>query len=427
MLATARATPMLLLPARSPDAALLLATRGLRAFADGVISLVLPFYLTALGLDPFRVGIIATVTLLGSGTVALLAGLHAWRFRQSTLLRLAAATMVIGALAFASLSDFWPLVLVAMLGTLNPTSGDVSIFAPLEHSLVAHAVEDRHRTAWFARYNLVGYLAAALGALAAGLPTLLGARLGFSAIGAFQAMFVLYALIGVAVYVLYGRLAGARDRTREHVAAPLRESRPIVLRLAGVFALDAFGGGFVVQSLLALWLHQRFGLSEAQAGMLFFATGVLGALSFLAAPPLARRIGLVNTMVYTHLPSNGLLVLAPFMPDATSAVACLLARSLLSSMDIPARTSYTMAVVSPGERAAAAAITAVPRSFASGLSPMLGGYLLGLSAFGWPLIVAGALKTVYDLLLLGMFRGIKPPEERMSASSAPDQDEPGRT
>jgi MFS family permease len=417
---------MLLPPTRSSDAPLLLATRGLRAFADGFISLVLPFYLTVLGFDAFQVGLVATVTLLGSGSLTLVAGIYAWRFRTSSLLQVAAASMVLAGVAFVALSDFWPLLLVALFGPLNPTSGDVSVFSPLEHSLLAHAVDDSHRTAWFARYNLVGSLMGALGALAAGMPSLLSGALNLSSKGALQAMFVLYALIGVAVCFAYRRLAGAKDRTAEQKAAPLGASRPIVLRLAGVFALDAFGGGFVVQSLLALWLHQRFGLSEAGAGLLFFTTGVLGALSFLAAAPLARRIGLINTMVYTHLPSNLLLALAPFMPDLASALGCLLVRSLLASMDIPTRTSYVMAVVSPGERAAAAAMTAVPRSFASGLSPMLAGYLLGLSTFGWPLIAAGALKTVYDLLLLAMFSQIRPPEERARSSGhAKSQDDPG--
>jgi len=404
---------MWLPPARSPDASLLLRTRGLRAFADGFISLVLPFYLTELGYDAFEVGLIATATLLGSGLLTLLTGLHAWRFRVSRLLAAATWAMIATGVLFVATTAFWPLVLVALVGPLNPSNGDVSVFSPLEQTVMAHAVADTHRTSWFARYNLVGSLVGALGALAAGLPSLLSPAFGLPTLAALQAMFVLYALIGVALLVLYRGLAGARGRAHEPVVAtPLGASRGIVYRLAALFSLDAFGGGFIVQSLLALWLHQRFGLSEAETGVLFFVSGLLAAGSFLVAAPLARRIGLVNTMVFTHLPSNLLLIAVPFMPTTSLAVACLLARSALSSMDVPTRTSYVMAVVAPGERASAAAITSVPRSLASAMSPALSGWMLGLSAFGWPLVVAGGLKTLYDILLLVMFQRVKPPEER---------------
>jgi predicted MFS family arabinose efflux permease len=225
-------------------------------------------------------------------------------------------------------------------------------------------------------------------------------------------MFFVYGLSALVALTLYRRLASAGSRGDEVRTAPLGPSRGVVYRLAALFSLDAFAGGFAVHSLLALWLFLRFDLSVEATGTLFFWTGILAAASFLAAPAIARRIGLVNTMVFTHLPSSVICVFIPFMPTLPLAVLLLLLRAALSSMDVPARTSYVMAVVSPAERPAAAGITAVPRSLAAAVSPAVAGYLLTLSPFGWPLVICGALKIVYDLTLLGMFRNVKPPEER---------------
>ena len=262
----------------------------------------------------------------------------------------------------------------------------------------------------FARYSVVGSLVAALGALCAGVPELIATRgvLPFSQ--ALEAMFVLYGALGLFALVLYRRLSPLLEETQQ-ARAPLRESRRIVYTLAALFALDSLGAGFVVQSLVALWLFQRFGLSAATAGTIFFWTGVMSAASYLVAVPLARRIGLVNTMVFTHLPSNVLLLLTPLMPNLPLAILLLLGRSALSQMDVPTRNSYVMAVVPPAERPAAASVTAVPRSLAQAAPPVLSGYLLGVSTFGWPLVIAGALKGTYDLLLLGLFAKVRPPEE----------------
>jgi MFS family permease len=402
----------LLPPGTSPDAALILAARGIRAFTDGYVALLLPYYLTLLGHSAFQVGVIATATLLGSGLLTLLVGVFAYRFRVHTLLTVACLLMLGTGLGFAAITDFWPLLLIAVIGTLNPSSGDVSVFSPLEHSLLSRAGANEQRTALFARYSLVGNLVGALGALAAAIPGLLALWNVFELKAAVQAMFVLYGLSSLAVLALYRRLESARVRGDEARAAPLGPSKAIVYRLAALFSLDAFAGGFAVQSLLALWLYLRFDLSVEAAGTIFFWTGILAAASFLAAPAVARRIGLVNTMVFTHLPANVFCVLVPFMPTLPLALACLFARSLLSQMDVPPRASYVMAVVSPAERPAAASVTAVPRSLASAVSPMLAGYLLSLSAFGWPLVACGAVKIVYDLALLYLFRRIKPPEER---------------
>jgi MFS family permease len=395
----------------SPDVRRLLWVRGLRGFGDGFVSLLLPLYLIMLGLTPFQVGVIATATLLGSGVLTLAVGVHAYRFRYRTLLLAATALMAATGLGFAAASDFWPLLVIAVVGTLNPSSGDVSVFLPLEQAVLARVVTDRQRTSVFARYSLVGALAGAAGALFAGVPELAAKALHVGPKVAMQAMFALYTLLGLVSGLVYRGLPARLAVESGAPAAPLRQSRRIVYTLAALFSLDAFGGGFIVQSMLALWLFEKFRLSIAVAGTIFFWTGVLSAFSYLVAVRIAHRIGLVNTMVFTHLPSSLLLLLVPFVPDLTWVVVLLLARSALSQMDVPTRSSYVMAVVAPGERAAAASITSVPRSLASAVSPLLAGYLLGVSSFGWPLVIAGGLKIVYDLLLLATFRTVRPPEE----------------
>lgn len=393
------------------DIRLLLWVRALRAFSDGYISLLLPFYLLTLGFDTLQVGAIATGTLLGSGALTLLVGLIAHRFKRRRLLVMAAGLMIMTGAGFTFITDFWPLLLIAIVGTLNPSSGDVSVFLPLEHTLLSQAADDRNRTALFAKYSLIGSLVSALGALAAGLPDMLANTGLFSLKQALQGMFLLYGLVGVITLAIYRKLSPRIEPKDEAPAAPLDKSRKIVYLLTALFSLDAFAGGFVIQSLLALWLFKRFELSIAATGTIFFWAGLFSAFSYLAAARIAKRIGLVNTMVFTHLPANIFLLLVPFMPTLSSAIALLLARSALSQMDVPTRTSYVMAVVSPAERPAAASLTAVPRSLATAISPLLAGYLLNLSIFGWPLVIAGGLKIVYDLTLLRMFSRIRPPEE----------------
>ena len=383
----------------------LLAARGLRAFADGFVSLLLPLYLLEIGLSAFQVGVIATATLLGSGLLTIFVGRHAARHDDRRLLLAAAALMAATGVGFAAFTQFWPLFVVAIVGTLNPSSGDASVFLPLEHALLARLAPGRLRTRWFARYSLVGSLAAAVGAYFAGAPDLLAHALPISLRVALQSMFVLYGAFGVAAALAYRRLPPAPPAIAPSTAPPpLRDARRIVYVLAALFSLDAFAGGFIVQSLLALWLFQRFELSTVTAATIFFWTGSLSAFSYLVAARSAARIGLVYTMVFTHLPSSVLLILVPFAPDLATAIALLLARSALSQMDVPTRSSFVMAVVPAHERAAAASLTSVPRSLAAATSPLFAGYLLGVTAFGWPLIVAGALKIVYDLLFLALFR-----------------------
>jgi len=392
--------------------------RALRAFGDGYVSLLLPVYLLSLGLTAFQVGVIATGTLLGSGVLTLFVGLHAWRFGYRSLLLAAALLMTLTGAGFAALTGFWPLLVVAFVGTLNPSSGDVSVFLPLEHSIMSRTVVDNARTATFARYSLAGSLVGALGALFAGLPEIGVQRFGIEPVTAYRLMFVLYGAIGVASFLLYRNLPIPDREEAQTAPSALGPSRRIVYTLAALFSLDAFAGGFIVQSLLALWLLEKFQLSIAETGLIFFWTGVLTAFSYLVAARIANRIGLINTMVFTHIPSSLLLIMVPFAPSLAIAIALLLARSALSQMDVPTRSSYVMAVVTPPERAAAASITSVPRSLASAISPLMAGYLLSLSGFGWPLIVCGGLKIVYDLLLLVMFRTVRPPEEMPAASDS---------
>ena len=396
---------------QSPHVNRLIAARALRAFGDGFVSLLLPLYLIDLGYDTVSVGLIASATLVGSGAMTLAVGLTAHRYHYRTLLLAAAALMAATGIGFAAFTDLWPLVVIAVVGTLNPSSGDVSVFLPMEHAVLARVVDDRRRTAVFARYALAGTLVAAIGSLAAGVPTVVGAWTGWPQRTCLQAMFVVYALLGVAIALVYRGLPGSLTSDARPVA-PLGPSRRAVFTLAALFSVDAFGGGFVVQSLVALWLYQRYDLSPGVAGTLFFATGVMSAFSYLVAVRIAKRIGLVNTMVFTHLPANLCLVAVPFADHLAVVIALLCVRSLLSQMDVPTRNSYVMAIVTPEERPAAASITAVPRSLASAASPFLAGYLLSLSTFGWPLVAAGGIKIAYDLMLLAMFRRVRPPEER---------------
>jgi MFS family permease len=395
----------------SPHVNRLLVAKGLRAFGDGYVSLLLPVYLLELGYSTLQVGIIATATLLGSGLLTLLVGLQAYRFHYRALLLAATALMAATGLGFALITDFWPLLLIAFVGTLNPSSGDVSVFLPLEHAVLSRVVDDRDRTAVFARYSLVGSLVAAAGALAAGLPAIAADWLGISNRSAMQGMFVLHALTALVTALVYRGLPRALGAEAQKPPAPLTKSKARVYTLAALFSVDAFGGGFVVQSMVALWLYQRHGLSLAAAGAIFFWMGILTAASYLVAVRLANRIGLVNTMVFTHLPANVCLLMIPFVNDLHAVIALLFVRSALSQMDVPTRSSYVMAIVSPEERPAAASVTTVPRSLASAASPFLAGYLLSISLFGWPLVAAAALKIAYDLMLLAMFRKVRPPEE----------------
>jgi MFS family permease len=395
----------------SGDARRILFVRALRGFADGLVSVLLAGYLLRLGFTPFEVGAIVTGTLLGSAALTIALGLAGHRYTRRPVLLGAAALMLATGIGFASLTAFWPLLAVAVLGTLNPSAGDVSVFLPTEQAALVQTASGPERTHLFAWYNVAGNFMGALGALATGFPPVLAHAYGFEVAMGERSGFVLYALIAVVTAAAYMRLGPGVEPRSTAPGRPLARSRRVVIHLAALFSLDSFGGGFVVQSLLVLWLYERFHLSVPVVGSIFFAAGILGGLSQLVSPILAARIGLVPTMVYTHLPANLLLVAAGLVPDARLAVTCLLLRASLSQMDVPARQAYVMAVVPPEERAAAASVTNVPRSLAAALPPLFAGAMLTQSAVGWPLVCGGLLKALYDLLLLAQFRGVAPMTE----------------
>ena len=402
----------LLPPGTSGDATRLLATRGIRAFGDGLASLLLPVYLGLIGYDAIEIGLLATASLLGSAALVWLSGLVAHRLGVRRLLLMATLLPVVTGAGFATQTEFWPLLAIAVVGTLTPTAGDVSLFLPLEQAMLAGATAPRHRTALFARYSIMGSVMVAVGSLAIGLPDLLSRHAAIELALALQLMFVLYALLGLACALLYAGLRRPDPAAATGAPRALGPSRGIVHRLTALFAIDAFGSGFFVQSLFALWLLERFELQPAAVGAIFFWTGLASAASFLAASALSARIGLINTMVFTHIPANLCLIALPFAPTLEIALVLMVVRALLSQMDVPTRTSYVMAVVTPEERPAAAAFTAIPRSLATAIAPALSGWMLALSGFGWPLVIGGAIKIAYDLGLLAMFRKVKPPEER---------------
>ncbi len=396
---------------RPPLTTCVYGARALRDFGDGFVAVLLPVYLATLGLGAFEVGLVATLALFGSALMTLGIGLLGARADRRRLLIGASGLMVATGLAFAAADSFAVVLMVACVGTINPSAGSVSIFVPLEHAVLSGLVADAERTRMFARYSLIGALAAALGALAAASPALMSG-FGLSQLAALRGMFVLYAALGLLGGWVYARLPPDPRPAGGKAATPLGASRGIVWRLAALFSIDAFAGGFVVQSLLALWLFERFGLSLPAAGLFFFWTGVLSAFSFPVAAWLSQRIGLVNTMVFTHIPSSLALILAALAPSLWVALALLLVRAALSQMDVPTRSSYVMAVVTPAERPAAASVTSVPRSLAAALSPALAGALFAAGHAAWPLIICGVLKIFYDLALLWTFRHVRPPEER---------------
>jgi MFS family permease len=404
-------------PGASADAFRLLTARGVRAFGDGFVALLLPIYLVELGFSALAIGAVVTSTLVGTAILTLGVGWIANRYSRRLLLIVAAVLMAATGAGFAMITDFWPLLVIAFVGTMNPTSGDASIFVPLEQTVLTQTIEPRRRTALFARYSVIGSGATALGVLAAALPDLITIWTGCTRTAAMQLMFGFYAALGLIALSVYRPLSPQVEIVDEAPKAPLQQSKRLVYGMAALFGMDSFGTGFLVQSLLALWLYQAFHVSVTTAAAILFWSSLCSAVSYLVAVPIAARIGLINTMVFTHLPSNVLLILIPFAPNLATVIGMLLARSALSQMDVPTRASYVMAVVTPPERPAAASITAVPKTFAWAAGSMISGYLLMLSSFGWPLVIGGVIKGVYDILLLVKFQKVRPPEEAAALSA----------
>jgi MFS family permease len=387
------------------------AARALRGFGDGFAIIILPVYLAAIGLTAPQIGLVATASLLGTALMTLAIGMIAPRYELRSLLLAGALLAVITGLAFPAIESLAFVLSVSFIGSINPSGGDLGPLVPLEHAKLTQEAADAERTRVFARYSLIGALATAAGSLAAALPDFLTAH-GIAPLAALKAMFIGYAALGALAALLYVRLSRDHTHVPQSPKVALGPSRGIVYKLAALFSVDAFAGGFIVQSLLALWLFQRFGLSLSAASLFFFWSSTLSAFSFPVAAWLSKRIGLINTMVYTHIPSSLCLIAAAFAPNLFVALTLLLVRSALSQMDVPTRSSYVMAVVTPPERAAAASVTAVPRSLASSVSPAIAGVMLASAIPALPLIVCGVLKIGYDLALLAMFRHTRPPEER---------------
>jgi MFS family permease len=380
---------------------------------DGIAFVVLPAYLVHLGFSGVQIGTVVAASLLGSAVLTLVTGYVAHRFNPTRLLSIASWIMITTGIAFGLSKSFLLLVIIGIITTMNPSAGDVSPFLPLEQSLMASNVEPSERTSLFARYSLTASLIGSVGALCAGLPVVVARYFHHADQTGRQAAFIFYGLAGFVLLFAYSQLSDkSRVRASKSDSALSPESRKIVFKLSALFSLDSMGGGFATQAIFALWVFHKFGLSIESLGVIFFAAGTLGAFSSLAAVKIADRIGLVRTMVFTHIPASILLILVVLAPNVWIAMALFIARGLLSQMDVPVRTSYVMAVVAPAERTAAASITNVPRSLASALPPIAAGWMLDQSTFGWPLIICGICKITYDLLLLKMFKDVRPPEER---------------
>ena len=405
----------------SPDARLLFATRFIRLFAYGALSVVLVLYLVGLGLSESDTGLLLTATLLGDTLVSLYLTTQADRLGRRRMLIAGAALMVGAGIAFAFTRQMWMLVVAGTIGVVSPSGQEVGPFLSIEQAALAQVVPGRARTDVFAWYTLTGAVATALGALAAGFATS-ALQASWAPVDSYRVVVVAYALIGVALAVIFSAASPAveagisstpaGDRPIVARLSGIHRSRRVVLKLAALFSLDSFGGGFVVQSFAAYWFYLRFGVDPRTLGTLFFAANVFAGLSALVASRLAHRIGLVNTMVVTHLPSNVLLMLIPLMPTLPLASLMLLLRFSISQMDVPTRQSYTMAVVAPDERAAASGITGVARTTGAALSPLFAGLLFARpSLVDVPFYIAGTLKIAYDLLLFFAFRSLEPPEE----------------
>jgi len=412
------------LPTTAPKAfTLLFAARIFRLFAYGFLGLVLVLYLRALGYAEARVGVLLAFTLLGDAAISLTITTRADRLGRRRMLLLGAGLMVFGGAGMAVLDNFWLLLGAAIIGVLSPSGNEIGPFLAIEQACLAEVIRDEDRTRVFAWSHVLGFTANALGALAGGWLADVLQRRGWTPLASYRALLWLYAAFGMGLFVIFTLLGRNVEAPKADPAAGrgvipvswhgLHEAKGHVARLSALFTLDAFGGGFIVQSFVAYWFHRKFGVDLATLGGIFFGTTLLSGLSALAAVPLAKRFGLLNTMVFTHLPSNVLLMLVPFMPTLWLAVGVLLARHLIAQMDVPTRQSYVNAIVPAAERSAANGITTTIRQVGTALGPLAAGPLMGIpAAAGWCFVISGALKSAYDLVIWRTFNHVKPPEER---------------
>lgn len=405
------------------DLRLLFLSRFLRLFGFGLLSIVLVLYLAGIGLGPAAIGALLTLALLGDTLISLILTTRADRLGRRRMLVVGAWLVVLASVLLGVGSTFAVLLVATTIGVVSPSGNEVGPFLPIEQAALAQFVPAEDRTRVFAWYNLVGAGGTALGALCAGFVVAAAQARGLDGAAAYRPVVLAYGAVGLVLVACALRMSPLIEvrpshpqRTASVLEWGLGKSRPIVFRLSALFALDAFGGGLVVQSVLAYWLHLRFGVDAVALGTLFFAANLLSGMSHLVAAWLAGRIGLVNTMVFTHLPANLLLMLVPLAPGFGIAATLLLLRALVTQMDVPTRQAYLMALVAPDERSAAAGITGVARSVGAALAPFLGTVLAGSVTLGsLPFIIGGALKVAYDLLLYRGFVNLRPDHERRVA------------
>jgi MFS family permease len=402
------------------DLGLLFLTRAIRMFGYGLVSVVLVLYLTALALSPGEIGLLLALTLLGDAAVSLWLTTHADRIGRRRVLVAGAGLMLAAGLVFVATPVYLVILVAATVGVISPSGNEVGPFLAIEQAALSQIVGNKRRTSIFARYQLTGSFATATGALAGGGLAQIAIDAGSAPVDAYRLVIVGYAIGGVVLAILFSRVSQRIEVPATEVTDSairtrlgLHRSQQVVLRLSALFALDAFAGGFVIAGFITLWFSNRFGMDPVALGALIFGANLLAGLSALAAGPLARRFGLVKTMVFTHLPSNVLLLLVPFMPTLPLAAGVLLVRFSISQMDVPTRQSYTIAIVAPDERSAAAGVTGIARSLGVAASPLIAAPLYLSAALAWsPFVIAGSLKIVYDLLLYRGFRANNPPEER---------------
>jgi MFS family permease len=401
------------------DVPLLFTTRILRMFGYGFLSVVLALYLAQRGLSEGEIGLLLTLTLAGDAVITLWITTSADRLGRRMMLVIGAALMILSGVIFSLTGNFILLIVTAIIGVLSPSGNEIGPFLSIEQAALSQLLPNEKRTQTFAWYNLAGSFATATGALAGGGLSQLLQGAGSSPLNSYRAVVLGYALIGVILSNLFLLLSSTIEAPKLAEAVPTRRllglhrSRGVVLRLSGLFAIDAFAGGLVVQSMVAYWFNIKFGVQPGVLGSIFFAANILAGISALSAAWIAKRIGLVNTMVFTHIPSNILLILVPLMPTLPLAITALLLRFSISQMDVPTRQSYTMAVVSPDERSSAMGVTSIARSVGATFSPAITGQFLAVpSLLGAPFIIAGGMKIVYDLLVWRGFRRVKPPEEK---------------
>jgi len=404
----------------SKDGKLLLAARTLRTFAYGFLSVILAIYLKLVGFEDFYIGLILTATLVNSVIFTLIASFYADRVGRRKILIMYAALMSLSGLIFFLTTNYIALIISALIGTINVTGTETGAFLSIEQAVLPQMVNDiNKRNTVYALYNMVGTFAMSAGVLLSGLPQILAQQYGLNQIQSIRPLFLLYSIIGLAVLGIYYLISNKVEvQTNSMRHKSLREtlspqSKQIVGKLSSLFALDSFAGGFVIQSIVSLWFFTKFGVDLTTLSYIFSVAGVLTAFSYLAAAKIADRIGLINTMVFTHIPSNILIILVAFAPTFPLAVALYLARMALSQMDVPTRQSYLVAVVKENERTAAAGITNISRNITQSISPSIAGYILqSLSILSAPFVLGGALKIVYDVALYFNFKSIRPPEER---------------